>query len=551
MWNSELESSADAPSKRNFSLLIALIVTVALSIRFTIANGDSLWLDELHTAWAVNDGLSEVGGRAADGNQNPLFFWLTWACVQVLGPSEFSLRLISVLSGTAIVGIAGWFTWRGSKSLTGVILTGLIITLDWRFVFYGTEARPYALMQLLGVLHAALFASLSGWLPTTNASRLSRSTKWSLLTLLSIALFYCHITSVWLFAAEAISLLLVGKRCATPIPEDDKESQPSFFKPLLFSLGAVMVGCLPGMLNLLHVFSRKSNWSDLSSPASVLADTQVPLLFWIALPLVIFVIGYIVHKLRLPSQIHATSHGYSNRLCIFLFAWAMTAIVGVIAVHYLNVAPLASFRYTVIGTPAMAIFAGLMVGRTSNVLLKVTTLVLVAWASYTNNEITRQLIVRQTLPVMRHEDWSTPANTVDTTTADRKIHPRPLLLFANVIEDADAATNLDPRFQEYLRFPVYNIRSGKSVDGRKIIPCPTHQSPRLSKEVIQELVRGTLGVRGGWLLIRGSDATVHSIINEVEATLSRHLPAGSSKKIRIEERNDDGDVVHLFTVDLL
>jgi len=541
MLNSELESSADAPSKRNFSLLIALIFTVALSIRFTIANGDSLWLDELHTAWAVNDGLSEVGGRAADGNQNPLFFWLTWACVQVLGPSDFSLRLVSVLSGTAIVGIAGWFTWRGSKSLIGVILTGLIITLDWRFVFYGTEARPYALMQLLGILHAAMFASLLGWLPTTKSSRLSRSTKWSLLTLLSIALFYCHITSVWLFAAEAISLLLVGKRCAASLSDDDKDSQPSFFKPLLFSLGAAMVGCLPGVLNLLRVFGRKSNWSDLSSPTQLLADTQEPLLFWIALPLIIFAIGWVILKLRLPSRKQDPHRRQHNQLCGFIFVWAVTPIVGVLAVHYLNIAPLASFRYTVVGTPAIAIFAGLMIGRTPNTLLKFAAITIVVLASYSNNEITRQLVTHQTLPVLRHEDWDLPTAHIKSV----RFHDA-VLLFANVIEDADAATNANLRFQEYLRFPAHRIHDLRDY-GNPVFPCPTHRSPRISKTQIERIFR----TRRGWLLIRGSDATVQSIINEVEATLSEHIPDGSTKKIRIQEHTDDGDVVHLFSVDLL
>ena len=140
MRNAEPEQ-ANTSSTRNFYPLTALVATIALSIRWNIASGDLLWLDELHTAWTVSDGLPEVGGRAIDGNQNPLFFWMTWGTVQVLGSSELALRLISVLSGTTLVGGASWFTWRSSKSLTAVLLTSLIIAFDWRCLLY-TSPSP-------------------------------------------------------------------------------------------------------------------------------------------------------------------------------------------------------------------------------------------------------------------------------------------------------------------------------------------------------------------------------------------------------------------------
>jgi len=116
MRNSEFEfSGASVSVDRNFYLVTALIGAIALSIRWTIAEGDSLWLDELHTAWAVDGHLPKVAGRAADGNQNPLFFWLTWIVAQLFGRGHLALRLISVVAGTAVVGVAGCFAWRGSE----------------------------------------------------------------------------------------------------------------------------------------------------------------------------------------------------------------------------------------------------------------------------------------------------------------------------------------------------------------------------------------------------------------------------------------------------
>ncbi len=548
MGNSEFEP-ADVSPNRNFFLLTALIAAVALGIRWTIATGDSLWLDERHTAWTVADGLTQVAGRAADGNQNPLFFWLTWVSVRLFGQSELSLRLVSILAGTGLVGVAGWLTWRGSKSLLGVLVTCLIIALDWRFVFYGTEARPYALMQLLGLLHAGLFVHLVGWLPSPEKNRLkgrlTQPTKWSALTLLSIALFYCHLMSIWLFVAEAITLWVVGKFLFRD--DSQKDHVHLFFKPLLLSFAAAITGCLPGILSLAQVLGRKSNWADLSSPARVLAETQEPLLFWLALPLGLLLVGGLTKKFLGSTETSEQENSQRNRLSLFVFTWAITPIVAVAGVHYLQIAPLALFRYTVIGTPAFAIFAGMMVGRTPGIALKTVAVGIIAWSSYTNDEISRQLVDRQTLPVLRHEDWASLTQTVLTTTTDRQLYPRPVLLFANVIEDAEAATDLDPRFQEYLRFPAYNIHRSGSLAGRQVFPCPTHKSPRLSDELIQNIIRS----RGGWLLIRGTDSTVNSILQEVEQALSDRLPSEPSRKLQIQERNDDGDVVHLFSVDLL
>ena len=543
MWNSEFEQTDVSPN-RNVFLLTALIATAALSIRWTIAEGDSLWLDELHTAWAVDGELARVAGRAADGNQNPLFFWMAWACTQCFGDGRFSLRFISVVAGTAVACFAGWLTWRGSKSFTGLLLTGLIISLDWRFVFYATEARPYALMQLLGLLHAGIFASLIGWLPRSESRQskpsLSDSSKWSLLTLLSIALFYCHITSVWLFVAEAFGFLLMSKHLTARSVIKDAHPKTAFLKPLVLCVGAAAVGCLPGVLGLLRVFGRKANWSDISSPARVLADIKEPLLFWLALPLLIFLSGWVIGKLLPKNETQRPSVLHNNRLTVFVLLWALVPIAGVIAAHYFEIAPLALFRYTVIGTPAMAIFAGLMVGRTLNPVTKIVAIVLIAWSSFQNNQVTRQLVTRQTLPVLRHEDWESPTFQI-TSSGDNY---RPVLLFANVIEDAEAASNLDPRFQDYLRFPAFKLHHSDGF-GRQVFPCPTHDSPRLSEQTIS-VIRG-----GGWLLIRGSDETVRSITNEIEQCVLDHLPPRSTKMIRIEELGHDGDVVHLFRVDLL
>src|SRR5688500_20002269 len=63
---------------------------------------ESLWLDELHTAWCALGTPSQITPRAMAGNQSPLFFWLEWLLVRALGASELVLRLPSLVAGIGL-----------------------------------------------------------------------------------------------------------------------------------------------------------------------------------------------------------------------------------------------------------------------------------------------------------------------------------------------------------------------------------------------------------------------------------------------------------------
>ena len=82
--------------------LLAAVVGLAFWLRI-VQVGESLWLDELHTAWVVADGTQQLVPRAAIGNQSPVYFALVWPFTKLAGMSEFWLRLPSVLAGVALV----------------------------------------------------------------------------------------------------------------------------------------------------------------------------------------------------------------------------------------------------------------------------------------------------------------------------------------------------------------------------------------------------------------------------------------------------------------
>ena len=98
-----------------FAVAIALSMLGGVAVRLWAAR-DFLWLDELHTSWAVSGTFADVSARAVDGNQTPLYFWLTFAALKIFGTSTLALRSVSMLSGIALVILLPIGVWRITRS---------------------------------------------------------------------------------------------------------------------------------------------------------------------------------------------------------------------------------------------------------------------------------------------------------------------------------------------------------------------------------------------------------------------------------------------------
>ncbi|MEX2174831.1 MAG: glycosyltransferase family 39 protein, partial [Pirellulaceae bacterium] len=194
---------------------------------------ESLWLDELHTAWCALGSLAEVAPRATIGNQSPLFFWLQWLLVQLLGASELTLRLPSIVAGTLLPAALFFVTRRGTESAWCGLVAAALVVVDPLSIFFATEARPYALIQLLAVLHVGLFAEV-----------LQRPTPRLRLALVAGAalLFHLHYTAILLVAGELVALVLLRLWASKP-PE---------YRGRAAALDLVLIAllCLPAVGNL-------------------------------------------------------------------------------------------------------------------------------------------------------------------------------------------------------------------------------------------------------------------------------------------------------------
>ena len=154
------------------AVAIGVPLVAGVAVRLVVAGNDPLWIDELHTAWVVEGTLGEVADRAAAGNQSPLYFWIAWGICQLGGLNAWALRWPSLVCG--VLAMLGGMLWvrRLTSDPVAIGLTGALVACDPGLIFYSTEARPFAMLQLLGLIHVILIAE--GWKRTRHGSPSAR-----------------------------------------------------------------------------------------------------------------------------------------------------------------------------------------------------------------------------------------------------------------------------------------------------------------------------------------------------------------------------------------
>ena len=144
------------------ALLAVLAAAVWGWIGVAHSLSESLWLDELHSAWSASAPLGEVSSRAVRGNQLSPYFWLLWGLSQTFGNTEPVLRAPSIAAWLAAVALSGATLARlATCSGQRIVLAALaLVVCDRAQIFYATEARPYALLSLVAL---AAWYALAQW----------------------------------------------------------------------------------------------------------------------------------------------------------------------------------------------------------------------------------------------------------------------------------------------------------------------------------------------------------------------------------------------------
>lgn len=513
---------------------LALIAAAGGWLRYEIATQDLLWLDELHTGWVVQaPKLIDIAARAADGNQTPIFFWITYLLIQLPIQPELSLRLGSLIAGIALNVIAPLWVWRWSGSRIGALLTATLIASDLNFIYYSTEARPYALIELLSIFQFGFFCRLL-WPSFPKSSSKENAHSQSNLghqipfSIISLVMIYTHLTSTWLLVAEAITLAI----CCFKTPPLVRQ-----FRLWLPAATVIFAGFLPFATVTRNIYSRRSNWESVSSVSTLLTNHLPGLFVTVFTPLLVLFIYFILKKQQ--PQITPRQRGQLSLILL----WAIVPFGCVILASLAGVAPLAMHRYTLIGAVAIPIFAGYCAGCFHSTLERITfSGLVICGVIFTGNSI-QPFVAGKTLPHFRVENWKTPIEKINA----EKIQPDyPVFVFANVIEDADANRIDDLRFQKYLLFP---LSWPYSLD--RIYPAvsagPTLKEPHFQPSQIQQ----TFQRRGCWVIVRGTKELAERIGLELKLDLKNEIgknSVNSQLPIQIRFYETPSSPVYLISV---
>ena len=407
---------------------------------------EPLWLDELHSAWSVDAEFTEVAFRARLGNQTPLFFWLSHCIVTTTGLNSIGLRLISLVCGTLSILIAGRFVLHNTNSVLAAITTATLVACDNWNLFYSSEARPYALLQLLALFQFTSFVSL------IKRDQSKRFSPW--LAALTFCMLATHLTAALLIATELL-LLLAFQRQRIPV------------------LITLAVGCgaaLPILIPTFTVFENRGQWVSESGLLKLFSEWKYVLILQV-IPAICLIL---LHREDRPDD------EIGRTLFWPLLAWSVVPLLLSWLLHAISI-PVAAYRYTTVSSLAAPICFGFAVTTVKSARIAWTAVALFVGLNLMLNPVFHANQSRSVLPSFRSEDWESAINFANQF-EDGKI----LFLLANLYEDARILEDDSPSFQEYLKFPVKGIFSLR--EDILVIPFPTNVVNAWKPEQINQIV---------------------------------------------------------------
>ncbi len=449
------------------------------------ALSESLWLDELHTSWSIRgDSWRQIASRAAAGNQTPLYFWTVATIAQTLGPStDWIVRTLSIVAWVgAILLVVRLFnavprvappTEDSSPSsslqsarfstnqppgplfVIGVVAWIVVDRLQW---FYATEARPYALVQLITLAGWYCVVSLQQTARAPMGTNQSRTKQvwlvggWTMLAIVSV---YLHLTALLPVGCQ----WLVGCAVLVARPEQPITTERHNAKSLIswFVAGsAVAIACLPVVSIAAPVWQRRAQWASFASDTSLANGLAMFPVLAILSPILIAVLidrCWPIRKLRDGTKSSDNAQGarwlwWCAMLGPWLLAWTLAAF---------EIAPMFHRRFVIASALPLVIVGAMELKRVHLAYLRGVTLVAVAVAvvfSQGSVGIWRQgYLVGQ----LRGENWRGAAAWLS-----HQIEPgERVLCSSGLIEATNVTLPLESELAEYLAFPlggVYQVR---------------------------------------------------------------------------------------------
>ena len=481
MRRTELSKESGPRSSNAFWSLTGVTAgMILLSVWMRLPScGESFWLDELHSAWVVWDGPSQIADRARIGNQTPAYFWGLWGWRQLVGDSEWALRASSVIAVALSIAIVCRHFGRVGSGIFGAVVAGAVLTMERQSLFYGTELRPYAWLL-----------PLSGWMVTASINPFHsvrrRVVVW---TWTGIVAMHLQPTALLVWSAAAVVIFAGDRRVVW------------FDRTVVACLIAFGLSACRVIASLAtSTWELRERWSVFARP-NELADLwrMWPTLWLGLLPAVAIAAIWLRSR---KADVHASRSGdiTPNRWTTpvrLAAAWLATAAVITMAVFGLAWTQRLSLwhpRYLLALLPIMAVVAGTAVdglggnerggggnGRVRLAIQITLALAMVGGMLWEQQTYIPLMNGRRTM-VVRGEDWRSAAAALRQATQppavpvalDEAVSVPSIFLDAGLVETAhyrqrylEAGQPLPELISDYLTFP---FRGPYRVENAEVTP---------------------------------------------------------------------------------
>jgi mannosyltransferase len=478
---------------------LAAIVVVAFVLRYQ-ASQQALWLDELHTGWVVAGGWSDIDLRARLGNATPLYFYCVSCLTHLFGLTPGTLRSLSVIAGGFLVPASYLLVWRWGGCMIGALLAALLVALDPDFLFFASEARPYALLQLVALAQVACFWwALSDRDATDCDATAGDATPWGFFAgVLGAVLMWIHVTAAPLLLAELLFALRYPHGVRNAVRGAGR-----------YGWVCCIVASLLLYPRLHEIFLRRTNWNLFIAPLrwDHLVDL-LPIVPYLIIPAAALIASRWLDR-GAPEQ-------PNDRCARFALLWTIYWFVipiGLAALcTYLEIARLFFTRYLMVPLLAPPILAGLLIGYQRRWYMKIATALAVIIVMHGGSMW--QFADNGTWPLpIRPQGWDTATAYV----AEHRSSDAVLLLDAGLIE-RPWVMRQDPsvraRWRDYLLFPIRSVYQ-TGIPAERQAPIATN-GPRGLLEFVESSIWDSTGTV--WVLVARLD---RSTTAGVAAELSR------------------------------
>jgi hypothetical protein len=448
------------------AVVLLILVSIGALLRLHDAR-ESLWLDELHTAWTVSGSIADVSSRAQQGNQHPLYFYMPWVSTRVFGMTELTLRLPSLITGILAIPLAFIVIWKATGALSASLLGAAIVTISREFIRHAHEARVYSSLQLIALLQLMAFSGLmaAATAPAKTAPTTRLRIHRALFVLLSATLFYLHYTSVFLIVAEVIVFFVVTAIARWPV---------GMYRPLHFASDLLLLGvaCFPTALHAVDVFARRDNWSMfVNRPSTAELAQLIP-------AATLFAVGATL--IARADQRHVSG---KQRLWLSLTVGCWGIVIGLsFLAAYSGLAPLFHSRYLAIVAFSPVVFLGICASLASVERLMFAGAVAMA-ITFVLGGIPSQYARDGRISGQRVEHWR---DAVGHILQEDAAHPLPVLIQSGLIESEALSSSATESLRRYSLLPVTTLYSLERSE-RLLYPLPRVAAPRLDNTLTSAL----------------------------------------------------------------